>query len=223
MITELLHMQKWFLGILTVLILGVGLFIISIASPDKESSSNKIDETDQEETQNAETGDTETEQGEDTSEKKTEKENNEEKTTEGSDQPDEEDTKSEDTNDETSQPTPPTERTVDIGDAYPWEQLGVQAQRQEVLDGGQVYLMRDAEALEEKLLSFIEKEPSDSYDKMGAAQAWSKQTKTYVLDLEEFYPGKADYFQLMDEASQHLTNGDFDKAKNKIMVARTKR
>ncbi|MCF6409991.1 hypothetical protein [Pseudalkalibacillus salsuginis] len=41
---------------------------------------------------------------------------------------------------------------------------------------------------EEKLLSFFNEEPSESYDRMGAAQAWGHQTKTFVLDLKEYYP-----------------------------------
>ncbi|CAM3728804.1 hypothetical protein [Mesobacillus zeae] len=121
---------------------------------------------------------------------------------------------------ESEPPAPPTERTVDTGGEYPWNFLGVKAQKDAVYSGGQVYLMSDAPALEEQALGYLNNPVGDPENIVENYVAFGDQLALLVADLQDFYPDDKDYFLAISQAADALKSNNPDVAKDKIEEAK---
>lgn len=118
----------------------------------------------------------------------------------------------------------PTERTVNTSGQYPWQSLFKEVISEAVNSGGQVYLMSDAEPLENAITEFLNgvDKPNDGpYDQTKIAQSWAGELDLFVQDLSEFYPDQKDYFLKLSELSSKLKEGDYAGGKVVLEQAKT--
>jgi hypothetical protein len=120
---------------------------------------------------------------------------------------------------ETKQMTIPTERTVELaaGATYPWQGASVGEVDRWIAQGEIVYLFSDLEAFEEAFVSIIDLDIA----KNGANPAILKQrTDQIVKQLSPYKPEMKEYWDVLTEAGDLGSSGDYEAAKAKIEEAK---
>lgn len=121
------------------------------------------------------------------------------------------------------QVTPPTERTVDTSGEHPWNFFEAEFLKAEIKDGGQAYLMSDAEALEKQALGFLGNPVGDPENIVENYVGFGNHLNNFVADLSEYYLMDADYFNKLSEAATALINNDPETATVKLQEAQALR
>ena len=125
----------------------------------------------------------------------------------------------------------PTERTVDIGSNKPWEIMFTKEIFGKQNDGEIVYLLSDAEELENVILSFSQgafEELNDkskntfgnSKDKM--AISWADHIKAFTAGVSKDYDNPA-YFNQLHQVQLALEANDYESIPELINEAKTLR
>lgn len=103
---------------------------------------------------------------------------------------------------------PPTERTVDTKGEYPWHFFFSDKIAEMQADGETVYLVSDAEPLENALLKFANAEEEEGIPKAPAAESWAKYIDTFLSEVEPYMP--AEYIEKMSEIKNALQIYDYE-------------
>lgn len=123
----------------------------------------------------------------------------------------------------------PTIRTVDTQNDYPWKYLSADAIIQQQQAGQVVFLMSDAETLENSISSFSQNEFKELEDKTKnpfgnskdkMADSWAKYLDGFIQGVEKYYPDKVDYFSKMADVKIELENHVYDTIPNLINEAK---
>jgi hypothetical protein len=123
----------------------------------------------------------------------------------------------------------PTARTVDTKNDYPWKYFSSSAIIQQQKSGQIVFLMSDAQALEDEISSFSQQEFKELEDKSKntaglskdkMADSWAGYLNAFIQGTEIYYPDKVDYFSKMGEVKAALESHNFEAIPNLISAAK---
>lgn len=103
---------------------------------------------------------------------------------------------------------PPTERTVDTKGEYPWYFFNSDKIAEMQADGETVYLVRDAEPLENAILKFANAEEEEGIPKAPAAESWTVYLDTFLSEVEPYMP--EEYIEKMTEVKNALQIYDYE-------------
>lgn len=103
---------------------------------------------------------------------------------------------------------PPTERTVDTKGEYPWHFFFSDKIAEMQADGETIYLVSDAEPLENAILKFANAEEEEGIPKAPAAESWAKYIDTFLSEVEPYMP--EEYIEKMTEVKNALQIYDYE-------------
>ena len=107
----------------------------------------------------------------------------------------------------------PTERTVETQGNYPWQYFSLDLIEEMQLEGETVFLLDDAEGLEDAVIQTANMETDDNEimieNKEDNAEAMPKHIDFYLNEVEKFIDNK-EYIEKLNEIQQASLNYDYD-------------
>ena len=142
------------------------------------------------------------------------------------------DEESEAPEEETEEPKEvPASRTSDIGSSYPWEVYGADITVSKHQAGETVFLLSDAEALENMLQSFsadpmieLDDEDKNAFNitKASMAESNANYLNAFITEVEKSYDNE-EYFAKLREVESALRANDYEATQTLINEAKSLR
>lgn len=118
----------------------------------------------------------------------------------------------------------PEERSVPLGDFYPWQFYFASDIENLQKSGEVVYLFSDAEKLEEDLIAFANATYENTEQtKENVADSWVNYVSLFVEEVGQYVKDKTDYFAKMNEVIEALKTYDYESIPNLISEAKNLR